>query len=145
LEVPKQVQPEEGIFLEFAPIARSYSRGISDSFPNAANKINGTDPNTNAGYLDVLRENLAVFPKATAQVLEYWLDVSLFSKWTRPAVKLPWNALICQEDIAAYRQLGIQNFATFATYIDRDYVDRYGDVQEVLNQYGHAFHSPQAK
>ena len=41
-------------------------------------------PSTNLYYL---KENLEVFPVETAVVLEYWIDVSMFSGWKKPAVK----------------------------------------------------------
>lgn len=97
---------------------------------------------TNGGYLDILAENLRVFGVEHAQALEYWLDVSLFSSWKRPAVKLPWNAAVCRADIAAYRALGIRHITTFATYIDADYVKLHGDPQPALDEYGAAFKQP---
>src|SRR6185436_19312409 len=90
LAAPVRVKPEPGIFLEFAPIARVYAHPITER--EARTGGGAPDPATNGGYLDILAENLRVFGAASAQVLEYWLDVSRFSKWTRPAVKLPWNA-----------------------------------------------------
>jgi hypothetical protein len=41
-----------------------------------------------------------VFPAGTAQVLEYWLDVSRFSQWKRPAVRLPWRRDVLEADLA---------------------------------------------
>jgi len=138
LAAPQRVQPEPGVFLEFAPIARDYARSIGERDA----KTTGThtaNPATHGGYLDLLAANLKVFGADTAQVLEYWLDVSRFSNWKRPAVKLPWNAAICRADIAAYRALGLRHITSFATYIDADYVRRHGDPQSVLEEYGAAF------
>ena len=138
LAAPRRVKPEGGVFLEFAPIARNYARSIAERDAKTTHAA-GPDPQTNGGYLDILAENLRIFGVGHAQVLEYWLDVSLFSKWTRPAVKLPWNAAICRADIAAYRALGVRHITTFATYIDADYVKLHGDPQPVLDEYGAAF------
>lgn len=139
LAAPRQVRPAEGIFLEFAPIARDYTAPITERA--AKTRRAEPDPATNGGYLDILEANMKVFGAETTQVLEYWLDVSMFSKWTRPAVKLPWREDICRADIAAYRQLGVKHITTFATYIDADYAKRHGDPQPVLDQYGQAFNS----
>ena len=54
---------------------------------------------THGEYIDALEANLKVFPKETAQVLEYWMDVSLFSDWKKPAVQLPWNKNVFLSDI----------------------------------------------
>lgn len=138
LAAPAKVQPEAGIFLEFAPIARDYARSIGERDAKTTG-THASNPATNGGYLDLLAQNLRVFGAATAQVLEYWLDVSLFSGWKRPAKKLPWNVAVCRTDIAAYRALGVRHFTTFATYIDADYVKLHGDPQPALDEYGAAF------
>ncbi len=124
LEPPTKVKPAPGVFLEFAPIRRRYD------LPYATQ----TGPETKDA-LSALSRNLAVFPKATAQVLEYWLDVSRFSQWKRPAVVLPWNARVLTEDAETYARLGIRNVTTFAAWIDADYVKRFGEPDEV-RQYG---------
>ena len=73
---PKNVKPDQGVFLEFAPIKRRYDIPYEQQ----------QDPKLAEG-LHALEANLEVFPKDTAQVLEYWLDVSRFSRWKRPGVK----------------------------------------------------------
>lgn len=138
LAAPQRVQPEPGIFLEFAPIQRNHVRSIGERAAATQAGAGGPDPGTNAGYLDILAANLRIFGTDTAQVLEYWLDVSRFSGWKRPAVKLPWDAAVCRADIAAYRALGLKHITTFATFMDADYVGRHGDFQPVLDEYGAA-------
>ena len=137
LAAPVRVKPEPGVFLEFAPIQRDYAHSIAAR--DAKTKRANPDPATNGGYLDILAANMKVFGADTAQVLEYWLDVSLFSSWKRPALSLPWSAAICRADIAAYRALGVRHFTTFATYMDADYAKLHGDPQPVLDEYGAAF------
>jgi hypothetical protein len=141
LAAPVKVKPEPGVFLEFAPIERRYTHSIAERDIKTASTQSG-NPATHGGYLDILAANMRVFGADTTQVLEYWLDVSLFSKWKRPAVKLPWNAAVCRADIAAYRALGVRHITTFATYIDADYVKLHGDPQPVLEEYGAAFKQP---
>jgi hypothetical protein len=137
LAAPAQVKPAPGIFLEFAPIARDYSRSISDrTAATGRPHENHPDPATNEGYLDLLQANMELFGAAETQVLEYWLDVSKFSSWKRPAVKLPWKPEVCRADVAAYRKLGVRHITSFATYIDAEYVKLHGDPQPVLTEYG---------
>lgn len=139
LEAPRRVKPEQGIFLEFAPIARDHTRPIADRETKARRPAaQAFEPVDNSGHLDVLESNLKVFGADTAQVLEYWLDVSMFSHWMRPAQALPWDEAICRADIAAYRECGIRHITTFATYIDADYAKLHGDPQAIIDAYGRA-------
>ena len=110
LAAPTQVKPEPGVFLEYAPIRRRYD------IPYSQQNQTG-----DADSLASLDANLKVFPRHTAQVLEYWLDVSRFSNWRRPAVKLPWNRDAFIADLATYASRGIRNVTSFAAWIDADY------------------------
>ena len=92
------------------------------------------DP-THGAQLDALDANLAWFGSEDAEVLEYWLDVSLFSSWKRDAKKkLPWKRDVFLEDIAAYADRGIRHVTSFAAYMDADYVKQYGEPP--LDEYG---------
>jgi hypothetical protein len=137
LEPPKQVKPHEGLFLEFAPIGRVYDRSIDD--PAASLNNTPPEPASHAEYLETLKANLEIFDRSTAQVLEYWLDVSRFSGWKRPSVQIPWSDEIVQADVRAYAKRGIRHITTFATWIDADYVKRFGEPP--LNAYGDALAS----
>ena len=126
MEPPVQVKPMPGVFLEFAPISRTWSEPITR---REAKK------GQHGRYLDLLDANLEVFGKEDAQILEYWLDVSLFSSWKRNArKKLPWRRDVFLQDIGAYARRGIRHITSFAVYIDADYVKRYG--QPPLDDYG---------
>lgn len=125
LEPPSQVKPHEGLFVEFAPISRRYDRSIADR--DAPLGDGGPAPATHGGFLDVLDANLTAFGTHSAQVLEYWLDVSKFSDWKRPAKQLPWAPEILKEDADAYAARGIRHIKSFATWIDADYVQRFGE------------------
>jgi len=122
LPAPRRVKPGDGVFLEYAPIARRYDLPY-------AQQVQGRDGLSN------LDTNLRVFPAATAQVLEYWLDVSRFSGWKRPAVKLPWNHDVFLADIESYAARGIRHVTTFACFIDADYVKQHGEPRAV-SEYG---------
>jgi hypothetical protein len=121
LQPPKQVEPVDGIFLEYAPIDRRYDIPY--------NQQDGRDA------LSALDANLEVFPRDTAQVLEYWLDVSRFSRWKRPGVKLPWRKDVFLADVETYRKRGMRHVTTFAAWIDADYRQRFGDL-DFIGEYG---------
>lgn len=128
---PVQVKPASGIFLEFAPIGRTWSEPISQR--QAKEGQHGR-------YLDWLDANLEVFGRDNAQVLEYWLDVSLFSSWKRDArKKLPWQRDVFLQDIATYAQRGIRHVTSFAVYVDADYIRQYGEPP--LEEYGEGLRS----
>lgn len=119
MKAPVQVKPAPGIFLEFAPIGRTWNEPISHR--EAKEGQHGR-------YLDWLDANLKVFGRDNAQVLEYWLDVSLFSSWKREAKKrLPWRREVFLQDIATYAERGIRHVTSFAVYMDADYVRQYGE------------------
>jgi hypothetical protein len=130
LKPPKQVKPADGVFLEYAPIQRRYDLPYEQ-------QQKPEDPDA----LSALDANLKVFPKETAQVLEYWLDVSRFSKWKRPSVRLPWRRDVFLADLETYHQRGIRHVTTFAVYIDADYQRRYGDLA-FLDEYGAGLSEP---
>ncbi|MBN1418371.1 MAG: DUF4838 domain-containing protein [Planctomycetes bacterium] len=113
---PAKVEPAKGIFLEFAPIERRYDIPLAKA-----------DDAANRRHLDSLDANLRVFGTEGAQVLEYWLDVSRFSRWRKPAVKLPFDPDVLSADLETYGSRGIRHITSFAVYIDADYVARHGE------------------
>ena len=122
MTAPKKVKPEKGVFLEYAPIKRRYDIPLEEQQDLAEG-------------LAALDANLKVFPKETAQVLEYWLDVSRFSHWKRPAVRLPWKKEILEADVRVYWKRGIRHITTFAAWVDGDYRKRFGDL-DFIAEYG---------
>ena len=126
LKAPRKVKPAEGIFLEFAPFYRRWDKPLNDS-----EAVRDGQTLTHGRYMEVLKENLEVFPAETAQVLEYWCDVSLVSGWSKPAKKLPWHKDVFLEDIDTYAKLGIRHITAYAMYTDAEYYEAYGDVSFV--------------
>lgn len=124
LQPPTQVRPLPGIFLEFAPIRRKHDLPLA------------TADETQAMYVDALKGNLQVFGAEGAQALEYWLDVSLFSNWKRPPVRLPDNHAVLKADLDLYASFGIQHITSFAVDIDTEYLQLHGEPP--IDQYGAA-------
>ncbi len=116
MTVPQEVKPAEGVFLEYAPIRRCYYHSIDNP-----------DCSTNRQYWQTLQGLLEIFPPETTHTLEYWLDISLFSNWTKPLRQSPVTREILKRDLAAYHGLGIRSITTFAVYMDGDYFAQFGD------------------
>lgn len=109
---PVKVQPEDGVFLEYAPMNRDFSLPASHASETAR---------ANIGAL------LECFGKEDATVLEYWYDNSMLSKWTKPPKAFtPRNDLI-PNDLLWYESLGFAHLASFACYLGEDYVNLYGE------------------
>ena len=130
------MKPAEGIFLEFAPIYRSWARPLEDKWalPDI-NKPGNGQVITHGDTMQLLKDNLKVFGAENAQVLEYWLDVSLQSHWQQPSVKLAFDPSVLKSDVTTYADLGVKNITTFAVYVNSEYVNKYKDIS-FINTYG---------
>lgn len=115
--VPRGIRPAEGVFLEMAPIHRSFSHPIDAPF--------GTRNGDSVGH--IVEELLEVFDPAEAQVLGYWLDSSLFgrSRFKPWQGRLPFIPEIMRRDLSFYRSLGIREIDTFAVGVDLGYLVRF--------------------
>ena len=111
-KAPRQVKPEPGVFLEFAPIRRSFTRPLREQ----------------PDHLDVLDTNLAWFGTEGAQALEYWIDVSLFTHWKRPCARLPDRREIMAADLETYRKRGVAHVTSFAVLMDSEYLASHGEL-----------------
>lgn len=131
VDAPSKIKPNEDVFLEFAPFTRSWSAPLSHTWVKSSRSTL-----THGDYLKALKENLKIFPAETAQVLEYWMDASLFSGWNpNKLVKIPWDNEIFLDDLATYASLGIRNITCYTAYVGPDYVTKFGDIS-FLSQYG---------
>ena len=118
---PKNVKPAKDIFLEFAPFHRNWEHPLSETW------VEGNSEWTHAKYLKALQENLDVFPKETAQVLEYWMDDSLFSNWDQSNLKpVPWNKKVFLDDIKTYAKYGIRHMTCYCAYVGPEYNKKFG-------------------
>ena len=123
LAPPKKVKPLPGVFFEFAPIQRDYDNPLD------------------AELLTHLKNNLEIFPQETAHILEYWLDVSMFSNWEKDnLVKVPCSKEEIRRDVELYEKLGIKSMTTFGAWINADYMQKFGEdySQKIVREYGEA-------
>jgi hypothetical protein len=123
MPAPQNVKPGKGVFLQFAPGRRRYD--IPYSQQTRENEIDS---------LWFLDRNLELFEAQSAQVLEYWLDVTHFPPGTGP---LPWNRERFLADVATYRSRGLRQFKSFANGLDAQYVQRHGEF-DYVQQYARA-------
>jgi hypothetical protein len=117
LDLPKKVKPEEGIFLEYAPIDK-WKAAPSDPEAHAA-KVQRE--------LDARRPLIEFFGKEGSRVLEYWIDNSLFSGWKKPPKPLRCDGDRALSDLKHYKALGYQDVSTFGCFLGQDYEALYGE------------------
>lgn len=116
LTPPTKVKPDEGIFLEYAPIDRDHHKPMSDA----------TSEKNHSQNKDI-EALLAVFGKKDAKVLDYWFDNSLFSEWKKPPKPFTPDVPVIHADFDYYRALGFADFSSFACYLGADYIELHGD------------------
>ncbi len=117
LEAPKSIPPQEGIFLEFAPIER-WTQGATHEF-------------------DAVPALISYFGADTAKVLEYWVDNSLFSKWKKPPVKCVLDKDGMKRDLKFYRESGFKDMTSFGLYLGQDYTELHGEFS--IKEYADCF------
>ena len=115
LEAPTRVEPETGVFLEYAPFRRDFTRPLND--PDCAKNVSETRS---------LRNLLSCFGAKGARVLDYWMDNSLFSNWTKPPKPLVFHAEVMKRDLDFYADLGFEDVTSFGCYLGADYRALYG-------------------
>ena len=115
LTLPRRTEPEDGLFLEYAPIGRDHHRPIADK-----------DCAENAAQTATLRPLLSFFGLKNAQVLEYWMDNSLFSGWKKPPRRFSLDKDVMARDVEFYAGLGFESITSFACFLGADYRALYG-------------------
>lgn len=115
IAAPKNVQPADGIFLEYAPIMRDSNVAIND--PGCEKNLEQIQ------HIDSLME---VFGSKNSQVLEYWMDNSRFCDWKLPYKKLQLNEEILRSDVAFYKSKGFESITSFGCFLGEDYSKEFG-------------------
>lgn len=129
---PTHVTPAEGVFLEFAPFWRNYT------YPLSKSNVKGSTGITHGQYMTYLSGNLRVFPRETAQILEYWCDLSPYCEWSYDKLKkMPWRSEVLEDDLKTYAALGIRHIVSYAAFVGPDYVEKYG-YPDFLVEYAEA-------
>ena len=123
LPPPRLVRPADGLFLEFAPYRRSFLQ-----------PLDARDCHINRHHVEALDELLEVFDADQAVVLEYWIDVSYWSNYRRPAVCVKPDPDRLSRDIRVYTEKGIRVITSFAVYMDQEYFEKCGT--EAVLEYG---------
>lgn len=117
LDVPQSVRPEEGVFLEFAPMERTLCR---------------TDPVRDTAIAEreraMMTPLLDSFGREGAKVLEYWLDNSLFSRWKKPPKPFSADRTAVHADLRTYQNAGFEIAATFGCFLGEDYEALHGEA-----------------
>lgn len=109
---PAFTKPESGIFVEYAPYKRDFTKPAKD-MPEA-------DVQNISKLLDF-------FGREDATVLEYWYDNSLYSEYKKPPkLLIPHNDHV-KADIPFYENLGFKHISSFACFLGPDYEELHGE------------------
>lgn len=122
-EPPRLVAPDEGVFLEYAPMRRDHHKPLFDpTVPENASEV---------APLDAL---IRFFGRENSQVLDYWMDNSMFSNWTKPPKYHVLDQPVMRADVAEYEKRGFERITAFGCYLSQDYRALYGEAQ--IKEYG---------
>jgi hypothetical protein len=122
LKPPKEVIPDSGLFMEFAPISRHYMMKLG------RRDVSGRRGLTHGQILDHLDANLEVFGAESAQVIEYWLNARMFYRQAgENDFPLFWSQGVFVADLAEYARRGIRRVTCFASGLDGAYVAKFGE------------------
>ncbi len=109
---PTRVEPDDGIFLEYAPFKRDFNKPLIS--------------NENRFSSAQAQDAIAFFGKKNSKALDYWLDNSLYSGWKKPPKAFTLNTETVKKDLEFYESLGFERVTTFACYLGYDYEALYG-------------------
>ena len=122
--VPVSVRPDDGIYLEYAPFCRDHRKPLVDP-----------DSSRNTSEIRNLPALVEYFGRQDAQALDYWLDNSLFSGWTKPPKEFHLEQDVLRQDAQYYHQLGFSRITTFACFLGKEYTDLYPEPEDIV-RYG---------
>ncbi len=108
---PQKNMPENGVFVEFAPYKRDFTKPAKD--------MPGEEIENISRLLDF-------FGREDATALEYWYDNSLYSEYKKPPkLLIPHNDHV-KADIPFYENLGFKHISSFACFLGPDYEELHG-------------------
>ena len=96
-----------------------------------------------AGRIAPIAALLDFFGRKDSQVLEYWVDNSRFSNWTKPPQYMALNEAVMAQDVAFYKEMGFESLTSFACYLGDDYVSLHGEPP--IRRYGEILRSEKQK
>ncbi|MDD2361635.1 MAG: DUF4838 domain-containing protein [Oscillospiraceae bacterium] len=117
---PSCVEPEPGIFLEYAPMNRDLNIPLSDK-----------SSVKNAGQIKPLDDLLGFFGTKNAKALDYWLDNSYFSEWEKPMKYFTLNKDVVKRDAEFYRNKGFDTATCFACFLGEEYYNLYNEFPNI--------------
>lgn len=120
MPLPRHAEPRDGIYLEYAPMGRDFSRPLTDR--SCEKNVSET-----AG----LRDLLAFFGREGATACEYWLDNSMYSGWKKPPKPFVWNRAVTEADLVFYEDMGFDFATTFACFLGPDYETEHGSFPDI--------------
>ena len=132
LKVPQKVRPEPNVFVDFAPIERDYRHPLCEGRSDKDRYFKKLAPKL-----------LDFFGAAGSQIIEYWLDASMFSQWQKPMHKIPTTTAVMKADLEYYASLGFENISVIGVWLDNEYVKRFDDspLRRFVAAIGHKDHS----
>ncbi len=121
-ELPKVITPEDGIVLEYAPFDRDFTKPLTDE--------------NNAKSRQAAAELIKYYGTCGSKALDYWLDNSLYSGWTKPPKPFKLRNDVLDADLEFYDKIGYETVTTFACYLGDDYRELYGtpEIEEYLKR-----------
>lgn len=127
MEAPTRVEPESGIFLEYAPMKRNLHRPLTDPYSEI-----------NAKEIKPIDGLLSIFGTRNAKALDYWLDNSYASEWTKPMKSFQIESEVIRRDIDFYQKKGFETVTCFACFLGEEYFNLYHNAPDVAS-YSAAF------
>ena len=111
---PEKVKPEQGVFLEYAPMEKYKNEAGSAALALEEEKM--------------LPRLLEFFGADGAKVLEYWYDNSMFSGWEKPPKRFSPDVGAMARDVSFYSEKGFRYISSFACFLGEDYEKLYGEA-----------------
>ena len=121
--LPAKIQPKDGVFLEYAPFKRDHHRALND--PSCE---------MNAKEIENLAALVDFFGKKDSVALDYWMDNSKFSNWTKPPKPFTLDEETLKADVRLYDELGFETVTCFGCYLGPDYRALHGEAP--IGRYG---------